>query len=371
MPTSVGIVHDYLTQRGGAERVVLSLLSAFPDAELHTSLYNASSTFPEFEAARIHVSHLNHSRLLRQRHRLALPLLASTFSAMTVHHDVTICSSSGWAHGVRTSGRKIVYCYTPARWLYQPTTYLGCRAEVAPRVALTLFGPHLRSWDLRAARTAHRYLTSSTEVMRRIQRLYRQDAEVLPPPPLVRLNHPRHQVDGVHAGYWLCVSRLLPYKNVDAVITAFDDLVGEQLVVAGTGPQEHALRSTAGKNVRMVGDVNDNELCWLYANCRGLVSASHEDFGLTPLEAAIFGKPSVVLGRGGFVDTVVEELSGIFFSQPTPQAISNAIRRAGKTSWCPEAIQEYARRFDQDRFKQRIQEVVKEEACCDTEGVHP
>src|SRR5436189_353008 len=116
----IALVHDYLTQRGGAERVVLSLTRAFPDAPLYTSLYDPAGTFREFADVDVRPLALNAIATLRQRHRLALPLLAAAFSRLEVPADVVVCSSSGWAHGAQVEGRKVVYCHTPARWLYQP-----------------------------------------------------------------------------------------------------------------------------------------------------------------------------------------------------------------------------------------------------------
>jgi glycosyltransferase involved in cell wall biosynthesis len=175
------------------------------------------------------------------------------------------------------------------------------------------------------------------------------------------LEHRRQAMESLDAGFWLCVSRLLPYKNVDAVIAAFAELPDEELVVAGTGPLESKLRSAAGANVRMTGQVSDDELCWLYANCRGVVSASYEDFGLTPLEAAVFGKPAVVHAWGGFLDTVVEDLNGIFFNQPEPRLIAKGIQTANTRDWNSTTIQVYARAFDEEHFSQRLRSIVMEE----------
>ena len=121
----VALVHDYVTQRGGAERVVLAMAAALPGAPLYTSLYEPASTYEEFGSIDIRTSPLDRVALLRRKHRLALPLLAATFSRMHVDADVVLCSSSGWAHGARTDGRKIVYCHSPAKWLYAPDRYFN------------------------------------------------------------------------------------------------------------------------------------------------------------------------------------------------------------------------------------------------------
>lgn len=356
---SVAIAHDYLTQRGGAERVVLSMLRAFPGAPLHVSLYEPSLTYPEFASEDVRPSRLNAVPVLRRRHRLALPLLAPTFSRMHVDADVVVCSSSGWAHGARTSGRKIVYCYTPARWLYQPDQYLPRSGAV--RLGLRPLLSYLRRWDKRAAGTAARYLAISTVVQERVRDLYGIDAEVVPPPHSVDADGEREAVPGCSPGFVLSVSRLLPYKNVDRVVDALSKL-GIELVVVGRGPHEHAIAEQAGANVRMLGTVSDAQLRWLYANAGALVSASYEDFGLTPIEAATFGTPSVVLRWGGFLDTVEEGVSGLFFDSPEPEAIAEAVQAALARSWDRSLIRAHVERFSEGAFAQRLQQVVAEEA---------
>jgi glycosyltransferase involved in cell wall biosynthesis len=354
---NVAIVHDYLTQRGGAERVVLSMLKAFPDAPLYTSLYAPESTFPEFRAADIRTSPLDRLSPLRRSHRIALPLLARTFSNMSVHADVAVCSTSGWAHGARVTGTKIAYCHAPAHWLYATDEYLGSRRRAA-RLALTALRPSLERWDRDAAASAHRYLTNSTTVGRRIERLYGKKAEVMPPPPALDAAGPQHPVRGLEPGFVLCVSRLLPYKNVDAVTAAFEQLPSERLVVVGTGPEEARLRAAGGGNVRFLGAVGDEELRWLYAGCRGLVAASYEDYGLTPLEAASFGKPSAVLRAGGFLDTVVEGSTGVFFGVPEPSAIRRAVAALVRTPWRQGDLRAHADRYAEERFVSRLRSIV-------------
>ena len=184
MGPTVAIAHDYLTQRGGAERVVLTMLEAFPDATLYTTLYDPESTYPEFRDARIVTSALDRFGPLRRHHRAALPLLAAASSRLRVDADVTVVSSSGWAHGFDISGRRLVYCHNPARWLYQADDYLGGSSSRARtgRLALALGAPPLRRWDRRAAVRADRYLANSTTVRDRIKAAYGIDADVVPPP---------------------------------------------------------------------------------------------------------------------------------------------------------------------------------------------
>jgi glycosyltransferase involved in cell wall biosynthesis len=357
MPGSIALVHDYLTQRGGAERVVLALTRAFPGAPLHTSLYEPATTFPEFAAVDVRPLPLNRLTPLRQRHRLALPLLAPAFSRLRLGEDVVVCSSSGWAHGARVAGRKIVYCHTPARWLYQPERYLR-GSGTALRAAARALRPPLEVWDRRAAASADRYLANSSAVAERIRRIYGLEAEVLPPPPALEPEGATEPVEGLEPGFVLCVSRLLPYKNLDAVARAFTQLPEERLVLVGNGPEEPALRALGGTNVTLLGRTPDEQLRWLYRESSALVAASHEDFGLTPLEAAGFGHPVAVLRWGGFLDTVEEGETGIFFDSPTPDAVADAVRRLRRHRWDAERIRAHAERFSEVRFIDRIRAIA-------------
>ncbi len=356
----VAISHDYLTQRGGAERVVLSMLQAFPRAPLYTSLYEPDSTFPDFRSEDVRVTGLDRIAPLRQHHRLALPLLPATFSRLRVSADVVLCSSSGWAHATRVYGKKIVYCHTPARWLYQRGHYLSER-QLAAKAGLAVLRPYLLRWDRRAAATSDRYLANSTVVRDRIRNAYGIDAEIVPPPPALDPQGPNQPIDGLEPGFFLCVSRLLHYKNVDAVVRAFSsDQEGERLVIAGGGPEEGRLRARAGARVRLLGSVSDEQLRWLYASCAGVVAASYEDYGLTPLEGAMFGKPSAVLRWGGFEDTVEEDKTGIFFERPEANSIREAVRELRARNWDTDEISAHAERFSRQAFVDRLREIVAE-----------
>jgi glycosyltransferase involved in cell wall biosynthesis len=357
----VAIVHDYLTQRGGAERVVLSMLKAFPGAPLYTSLYEPDATFPAFRSADVRTLIVDRLPPLRRRHRLALPLLAQTFSRLTVSADVVLCSSSGWAHGTAVRGRKIVYCHSPARWLYQTDRYLGDSGRLV-RASLGVLRPYLLRWDREAARTADRYLTNSTFVGKQVAALYGIEPDVLAPPYAVDPNGAARAPDTIEPGYFLSVSRLLPYKNLDAVVTAFRRSPERRLVVVGTGPEDARLHARASENVRFLNSVSDEELRWLYANCIGVVAASHEDYGLTPLEAAAFGKPAAVLRWGGFLDTVVEDRTGVFFEAPRPQAVEGAVNELAARDWDAAAIRSHAASYSEERFVMRLRDLVEREA---------
>lgn len=351
-------MHDYLTQRGGAERVVLSLCRAFPEAPVYTSLYDPQTTFDEFRTRDVRPLWLNRASPLRRHHRLALPLLPLAFATSRVEADVVVCSSSGWAHGLRTRGRKVVYCHSPAKWLYRTDDYLGVHPSPSARAGLRALSPLLRRFDRHAAASADTYIANSTYIATQIRAAYGIEAEVLCPPPGLGPDGPREAVAGVEPGFLLTVARLLPYKNVSQVVEAFRQLPEQRLVVVGDGPERDRLSAAASPNVRFVGEVGDAALRWLYDGCSGLVAASREDFGLTPVEAGAFGKPVAALQWGGFLDTIVPEVTGLFFETAEQHAIAETVAALVARDWDADKIRMHAETFSEERFVDRIRAIV-------------
>lgn len=369
MTDGVALAHDYATQRGGAERVALLLAQTFPVSPLYTTLYDPRGTFPEFADLDLRTSALNRVGPLRRNHRAALPLLAAAVDAQRVDGEVLVASSTGWAHGYRGARRTVVYCHAPARWLYQRDRYLGSHASMglAGRIgragaaaALQAISPALRAWDRRAADRADLYLANSTVTQRAIAEAYGIEAEVLPPPPALLPDGEERPVEGLEPGFLLCVARLLPYKNVDVIIRAVNATPGTRLAVVGAGPDLARLSALAGPRVQILGRVGDAELRWLYRNTAALVAASFEDYGLSPLEAGAFGKPSVVLRDGGFLDTVAEGRTGVFFDAPEPGSVSDAVVEALGRAWDARVIEEHVSGFSAERFSRRLKDVVRQ-----------
>ncbi len=352
------LVQDHIAQRGGAERVGLVLLDALATDTLHTSVFAPRRTYPEFDAVDVRPRWFSGLPLVRRDHRWAFPLMPLGMSRLRAPADVLVAASAGWSHGVPAAGRKIVYWYAPPRWIHQQDEYLGPRGLINRAVRAAT--PLLRAWDQRAVASIDRHLAVSNEVADRLRRFYGVEAEVVHPP--ITLDGQPTPVAGVAPGFLLVVSRLLSYKHVHLVAEAMHRLPDHRLVVVGTGPFEDEIRRRAPGNVDLLGSVSDDELCWLYQNCSALVAAAYEDFGLTPLEAAANGRPSVALRAGGYLDSVDEGRTGLYFDSLHEASVAEAIERVLSTDWDPTLLRRHADHFSRQRFVDRIQAIVEEEA---------
>ena len=219
--------------------------------------------------------------------------------------------------------------------------------------------PWLKRWDKRHALAADGYLANSRVVRDRMREAYGIEAPVLPAPHGMDPDAPQEPVAALDGwrDYYLVVSRLLPYKNVEAAVEAFRDLP-ERLVVVGHGPLKRSLERRLPPNVRLLSNLTDAQLRWVYARSRALVAPSLEDYGLTPLEAAAYGKPTLALGAGGYLDTVVPGTTGLFFGHPTPREIRSAVLAARTREWSEATIRDHAEQFGEPAFHAALHDAV-------------
>lgn len=354
----VALVHDYITQRGGAERVVLSLHRLFPDAPVFTSVYDRDGSFPEFASVDVRPSFLQRLPHRGNAVRALLPAHALAFSRLRLRdYDLVISSSSGWAHGVRVlGGMHACYCHTPARWLYQTDEYLAAAGPV-PRWARGLLPPVLRGlrrWDRSAASRPNRYVANSAIVAQRIRDLYGLDAPIVHPPvDTERLSNLDAVTPLPGPAYHLVVARLLAYKRIDLVVAACR-ATDTRLVVIGDGPARSMLAEAGGKSVTFRAGVTDAELAGLVRGCTALIQAGTEDFGIAPLEANALGRPVVAYGAGGALETVIDGTTGVLFTEQSVDALVAAFGRVTETAWDPERLQRHAAAFGEARFHREL-----------------
>lgn len=357
----VAIVHDHIVQRGGGDRIMLHIAGAFPGAPIYTSFYRPEDSFPEFGAFDIRPAPVNRVSFMRNHHRAALPVFPLIMASRKIPGDVVICSSSGWAHGARVEGRKVVFFMAMAQWLYMSDTYVspGHRAQ---QVALRAMRPALLRWDRWHGRRAERIIVMSRSSREIVRNSYGRDADIVP--PMLGIDPPAHAepIDGLEPGYFLCSGRVIPSKNVDKMVTAFAELPGERFVAVGEGPDIEPLQAIATPNVRFVGNRSDAELRWLYKNCKAVICAGIESYGLTPVEAAAYGRPTIALAAAGLLETVEDGVTGLQFDRPDPASIRAAVERFASTDLDPDALKALAARHAPEVFAATMQRIVREEA---------
>ncbi|MGH9152471.1 MAG: glycosyltransferase [Acidimicrobiales bacterium] len=346
----VALAHDFLTQRGGAERVFLAMARAFPEAPLLTTVYEPKATYPEFADHEVRTSPLQRVRPFRRNFRAALPLYPWAVRRLgPVDADVLVSSSTSFVHALRSRGCHIGYLYSPPHWLWDTARYTGAtRSAVA---AKRLLG-RMRTLDLAAAATPHLFVTCSANAAGKIHDTYGRWAEVLAPPVRQRPAAPER------GDFFLVVSRLLPYKRIDLAIEAAGRL-GARLVVVGRGPDGARLRALAGPGTEFREQVTDAELDDLYARCLALVMPGNEDLGLVPIEAASAGRPAVCLAEGGALETVVPDVTGILVAAPGAGPLAEAMAAAAARSWDGPSLQRHAAGWSEEAFARKLRLLVE------------
>jgi glycosyltransferase involved in cell wall biosynthesis len=355
MRVRAAIVHYWLLNRRGGEKVLDAICRLLPDADIFTLFCDPTTLSPTVRSHRIVTSFLNP---LRSRYRSLLPFMPMALESFDLRgYDLVVSSESGPAKGVITSSatRHICYCHTPMRYLWD--LYPAYRNEWTrsrwKRALMTPVANYLRLWDYASAARVDQFVANSRNVQSRIWKTYRRESEVIYPPVEVDSFYWKPPED-----YALAVSELVPYKRIDALVRCFTRS-GRRLKIAGAGPEYRVLRAMASPNVEFLGRVTDEELRELYARCRFFVLPGEEDFGITPVEALASGKPVVALGRGGAVETV-PLFGGVLYDAPEPECISEAIDRleAMEDSIHPADLQAWARKFSEKEFQRRMAAIL-------------
>lgn len=356
----LAIAHDALVYRGGAERVVASLLHRWPDVPIFTSAYLPDCTYERFRTAHVVASQLQRVAFSPQIvMRWVFPLMVPAFWGFDFsEYDVVLSSAAYAAKVIRVPphARHICYCYTPLRLAWRPDDYLPPSASRGRRATVKAVAAVLRRWDYRVAQRVHYFATTCENVRGRIASCYHRNAAVIPAPVDADLYH----CNPTPGGYYLLVSRLNKYKRVDIAIQAFEKL-GFRLLVVGEGPERAALESCASSDhVRFLGRVTDAELLDLYAGCEALIFPQEEDYGLTPLEAQASGRPVVAFAAGGALETVVDGETGVLFASQTPEDLAAAVGRCRQIRFDSDHIRAHAKRFGVGPFCERMAAFIDE-----------
>lgn len=361
----VAYVHDWLIVDGGAEKVAAAILEVYPQADVFSLIDFLS---PEDRQTIIRGKHATTSFIqklpqAKKRYRNYLPLFPRAIQRLDVSdYDLVISSSYSVAKGVRTHARQlhICYCHTPIRYAWNlRKQYLddaGISGGVKGWLANKILD-RIRDFDQRTAKDVDHFIANSQNVAQRIQDFYKREATVIHPPVDASYFVP----GAAKSDFYLTAARLVPYKKTSLIVQAFAQLPDSNLVVIGDGPEYEELTQMAPSNVTLLGAQPNDVLRDYLQRAKAFVVAAEEDFGITPLEAQASGTPVIAYGKGGYLETVVAEKTGIFFEMQHPDSIRDAIltfERKGVNGTATE-LHEHALSFSKDAFMSRFQEFVE------------
>ena len=353
----VAIVHDYLNQYGGAERVLEALHELYPEAPIYTSVYDRAAMPPAYRAWDIRPSWMQRLPGWRRHFRKYLLLYPSAFESFDLSgYDLILSSSSAFAKGAipPAGARHICYCHTPMRFAWRTDSYVE-REQIGGilRVVLPILLTYVRLWDVATSARVDAFIANSREVASRIRRYYGRTAAIIPPPVDLPPYGPEEPGD-----FYLAGGRLIPYKRLDLAVRAFSTL-GLPLKIFGDGRDRAALESSARPNVEFLGYVSEERRRELFARCRAFIFPGEEDFGITPLEAMAAGRPVIAYAGGGALDTVVEGVTGRFFQEQSPAALACAVAMSRGDQYDPLTIRRHAEGFGRPVFLSRIRAFIQ------------
>jgi glycosyltransferase involved in cell wall biosynthesis len=347
----VALVHDFLVDVRGAERVFLAVCDLFPQADLFTAVYDEQGTEGRFAHRSIHTSFLQRLRPNARTFRALLPLYPAAMESLDLRgYDLVISSSSAWAHGVipDEDAVHVCYCHNPFRYAWNARQEtLAARGPVG-RAALGAVFQRWRQWDWIAAQRVDAYVANSQTTKRRVARYFGREATVLHPPVDIERFAPAEPGEA-----YVVLSELMAHKRIEVAVRAFNEL-RLPLVVVGNGPDARRLHRLAGPTVSFTGRVSDAEAAHILARARALVVTATEEFGIAAVEAQAAGRPVIALHEGGVRETVIEGETGIFFDRPEPEALVEAVLAFDVLAVDSATCVASARRFDTAQFRRGL-----------------
>ncbi|MDD3487296.1 MAG: glycosyltransferase [Candidatus Moranbacteria bacterium] len=368
----VALVHDFLNQYGGAERVLEALTEIFPDAPIYTLLYDPVKMRGKFKGKDIQTSFLQKFlKFLKKRPKWLLPFLPTAPETFNLRDfDLVISSSGAWSKGIIVKPKTVhvCYCHSPMRFVwdwnekYLSDQNLGRSRKLFARLLLN----YVRIWDKAAADRPDFFIANSKYTAARIRKYYGRESVVVYPPVEIKDLEPKSPIGdlgSMREKFFLIVSRLSPYKKIEVAIEAMNKL-NLPLTVIGEGEKKYVkyLKSVAGPKTKILGWKSDGKTREHMAGCRAFVFPGEDDFGITPVEAMSFGKPVIALRRGGARETVVESETGEFFDDPVIESLADAVRRfvRKESEYDAQKIRIHAEKFSKERFIEEIKREIED-----------
>ncbi len=354
----IALVHDYLTQRGGAERVFELLCRRFPEADVFTSLYNPDKTI-DLSDRLVKTTVLQNVPGAKKYFRLMAPFYYPAFRALDLQdYDLIISSSTSFAKAVRkrSDAYHICFCHNVTRFLWDTQTYLreyGDYQNFYPFIE-KIFRV-MREQDLKYAQEPDLYIANSTTVAQRIRTIYNKNAMVINYP----IETSQFKFSDQKEDYYLASARMISYKRLDVIVEAFNWL-GWNLKITGEGPERDKLKAQAMSNIEFLGHVSDNERKSLMTNAKSVIVAALEDYGLVPIEANASGTPVISYGAGGVLDTQVPGVTGLFFRRQAPESLQAALIKGQSIDWDYAKIRDHAvDHFSEKAFFAQVDKVME------------
>ncbi len=354
----VALVHEFLNQMGGGEKVLEAFHEIWPQAPVFTIVADPKIVKKYFTNYRIIPSFIQRLPFAVKKYRWYLPLMPTAIERFDFSDfDVVLSDSSAYGKGVVTLPKTlaITYCYTPTRYLWQDTQIYTRHLKEGKLIGKILppFLTYLRMWDRLAIERADQIVAISRCVQRRIIKYYQQKSELIYPP----VETDQFYISPQIGDYYLVVSRFRPYKRIDLAIQAFNKMK-IPLKIIGSGEDKN-LKKMAGPNIEFLGFVNDQEKAKYLSHCRAVIFPQEEDFGLVPLEAMASGRPVIAYRSGGALETVIEGKTGTFFDEQTWEALADKVIRFKPEKFDPLEIRQFALGFSKERFKQEMKDFVE------------
>jgi glycosyltransferase involved in cell wall biosynthesis len=357
MAGRVALVHDFLLDLRGAERVFAAICDTWPEADVFTAVYDEQGTEGRFAARSPRTSFLQRLRPSARTFRPLLPLYPYAIETLDLRgYDLVISSSSAWAHGVLPDpgAVHVCYCYNPFRYAWSEREATLAARNPLVRLPLQVVLSRWRQWDWIAAQRVDRYVAISRLTAARIERYFGREADILHPPVELERFSP-----GEVGEHYLVVAELMAHKRIDVAVEAFNRL-RLPLVVVGDGPEARRLRRLAGPTVKIAGRLTDSEVAELMRSAKAVVVTAAEEFGIAAVEGLASGRPVIALGSGGVLESVREGETGAYYRQSDPEALAEVVARFDPMAIDPAACGEAARHFGIDRFQAALRGIVAE-----------
>ncbi len=354
----IAIAHELLTKLGGAERVVKNLTDMYPKAPIYTLFYNKKSTDDWFSNKKIHPSKLQKWYKLGIKPKFMLSKIPKAVEKLNFNkYNVVISSSSAFMHGIKVpkNCKHICYCHSPMRYAWDYTHEYTKNYGNLMRFLIANKLNKIRQWDYHTSNNPDILIANSKHVQNRINKYWRKKSQVIYPPIDVKKFTPRKE----HEDYFLIVSALTPFKNIELAIKTFNK-IRRKLVIIGDGTQRKYLESIANDNIEFLGYKDNHATRDYYEHCRAFIFPGEEDFGITPVEAMSAGKPVLAYGVGGVTESVRAGVSGEFFYHPTAQSLEDGLARllANEKNYYPQTIRTIAEKFDKRIFEEKIKKLI-------------